>query len=173
MAKIFRTPHRVKLPKSRHEVEEFGRGKKGLIICEKCNIFYYKKSWHHNADAFVAKRENKDLPVNFTLCPACRMIKNKQYEGKVIVRNIPEKLKNEALNLIDGYCERAFLKDPLDRLVGINLIGRDVIVTVTENQLAGKLARKIKDSFNKVKIKVSFSKEPGDVALAKVEFLER
>ena len=164
---------RFKNPRFKRDTHEFVGGKGGLLICEKCNIFYYKKSWHHNADAFVAKRENKDLSVKFTLCPACQMIKNRQYEGEVIIKNSPAKLKNEVINLANAYCDRAFLRDPLDRLAGIRFVGSDIIVTTTENQLANKLAKKIKDAFNKVKTKTSFQKSPGDLARVVVEFLEK
>jgi NMD protein affecting ribosome stability and mRNA decay len=172
MTKIFKTPHCVKLPKSQHEVEEFA-AKKGLLICEKCNIFYYKKSWHHNADKFIAEREDKDLPLNFILCPTCQMVKNKQYEGRIVIKNIPEKLKEELVNLIKAYCRRAYLKDPLDKLIDVKKEGKDIIVTTTENELANKLGKKIKDTFNKVIVKTSFIKEPGDTALVKIEFLEK
>lgn len=164
---------RFKNPRRKRDTHEFTGGKKGLVICEKCNIFYFKKSWHHNADTFIAKSENKDLAVKFTTCPACQMIKNRQYEGEVIIRNVPIKFKNELLNLVNAYCDRAFLKDPLDRLAGISFVGEDISVKVTENQLANKLAKKIKDAFNKVKTKTFFQKSPGDVARVTVEFLEK
>ncbi|MBI3046173.1 MAG: hypothetical protein HYY86_01340 [Candidatus Harrisonbacteria bacterium] len=175
MAEIKKTAKRLnfKNPRLRRDAHEFPGGGKGLVICEKCDIFYYQKSWHHNADAFIAKRENKDLPVKFAVCPACQMIKNRQYEGEVIIRNVPEKLKNEVINLANAYCDRAFLKDPLDRLAAIGFVGSDISVRVTENQLANKLGKKIKDAFNKVKTKTSFQKSPGDVARVIVEFLEK
>ena len=31
----------------------------------------------------------KDVPVKFELCHACQMIKNRQYEGRIIVKNLP------------------------------------------------------------------------------------
>ena len=169
--KIFKKPYRIKLPKSRHEVEELGKGKKGLIICEQCNIFYYKKSWHHSADSFIAERENKDLPVNFALCPACKMIKNRQYEGIMTIKNVPVKFEVELVNFIKGYCRRAYSRDPLDRLIKIKKSGNNLIVTVTENELANKLGKKIKNLFNKVKTKTVFLGKPSDVARVDVEFL--
>jgi len=172
MAKEFHSNYgKIKRPRSQHEVEEFGKGKKGLLICEKCSNFYYLKAWHHSADAYIAKRENKDMPVGFTLCPACTMVKNKQYEGRVLIKNIPEKLRSELMGLIEGFCRRAYDRDPMDRLITIKKEGRDFSVTVTENELANKLAQKIKSTFNGVKTKTSFNKEPGDTALVVVEFL--
>ena len=42
-------------------------------------------------------------------------------------------------------------------------------ITTTENELANKLAHKIKDSFN-VKSKTKFAPEPSDVAEITIEF---
>lgn len=174
MAKIFKSNYRkIKLPKSRHAAEEFGGGKKGVLICENCGIFYYKKSWHHNADEFIAKRENKDLPVGFTFCPACAMIRNKQYEGILLVKNVPANKAGEVIKLIKNYGGRAYEMDPLDRVIEAREESGMIVAKTTENELAIKLAKKIKDAFNKVKIKISFSREPGDVARAEVEFLEK
>lgn len=65
------------------------------------------------------------MPVNFTLCPACQMIKNKQFEGKVTILNVPEKLSEELVNLIKGFCERAYSRDPINpRLKTHKLNGR-------------------------------------------------
>ncbi len=160
-----------RLSSPRKQAEAFGGAKKGIIICETCKIFYYKKSWHHDADAFIAARENKDMPVSFALCPACAMIKNKQYEGKVTIKNIPDAQKVDLLNLIKGYCERAFDRDPLERLIAVTSIGTAATVTLTNNQLAQRLGKKIKDAFNKVKLTTAYLREPGDVANVIVEFL--
>lgn len=172
MSKVFKSPYNIKLPKSRHEVEASGGGKKGLLICKSCNVFYYQKAWHHNADTFISKREDKDLRINFVLCPACQMIKNNQYEGEVVIKNTPIKLKEELINLVKGYCRRAYLRDPLHRLIEIKNNNQGIQVTVTENELANKLAKKIKETFHKVKTRTFFTKEPGDVARVVVEFTE-
>jgi len=159
-----------KLPESRHGAGEFSKGKKGLLICEKCSKFYYLKAWHHSADAYIAKRENKDMPIGFTLCPACTMVKNKQYEGMVIIKNIPEKVRRELIGLIEGFCKRAYDRDPLDRLIDIKKEGAVLAVTTTENELASKLAQKIKSTFNGVTVRTSFDKVSKGAALAIVEF---
>lgn len=171
MGKTSKYFNKVKLPKSRHEFEEFGKGKKGLAICGNCDIFYYQKSWHHNADTFISKRGNKDMPVNFVLCPACQMIKNRQYEGKIVVQKIPSAVESELINLIKNFSQKAFSIDPLHRLIGIKKEKGNLIATTTENELANKIAKKIKSVFHKVKAKVSFNKEPSDVALVTIEFV--
>ena len=181
MAKIFKKSYDIKLPKSHHEAEEF-TAKKGLVLCESCGAVYYKKHWHHNLERLnspevksVSDVGKKDTSVKFLLCPACAMIKNKQYEGRIIIQNVPKQIQKELEELILGYGKRAYDRDPMHRLIEVNKNtsdgGKNVWqVTTTENQLANKLAKKIKSAFHKTKSKVRFNAEPGDVAEIALEF---
>ena len=169
MANIFKRPYKVNLPKAQHEVEEFGAGKKGLVMCQNCDSAYFKKSWHHDLEN-IEVSEKKDVPIKFVLCPACQMIKNKQYEGRIVMKNVPEKSGVKLEELITGFCRRAFERDPMDRLIEIKKSAGKWIVTTTENQLANKLAQKIKSSFSGVKTKTKFNKEPSDVAEVTIDF---
>lgn len=177
MAKIFRKQYAVKLPKRLNEEEEFGPGKKGLIICPDCKSVYYKKHWHHsieklnNSEVKGISKAPKKLPMRFALCPACKMIKNKQFEGQIILKNIPSNLANEVEGLINGFGDRAYKRDPMDRVISIKKKAKSWEVTTTENELANKLANKIKNSFNRVKIiKDNFGPEPSDVVYITIEF---
>src|SRR3989344_2153907 len=85
-----------------HELSGLG---KGVIFCEKCGIVYYKKSWHHSL--LNLKSIKEEAPVKFVLCPACQMVKNRQFEGGVSIFNVPKKLETELLNFIEGFCRRA------------------------------------------------------------------
>lgn len=161
------------LPSPRRRVEPFGGAKKGIVICKTCNIFNYKKGWHHNADKFISVRANKDIPVSFATCPACTLIKSRQCLGKITIKNVPAAQKKDLLNLIKGYCERAFDRDPLERLISVTAAGSSVTVKTTNNQLAQRLGKKIKDAFNKVKLKIAYLREPGDVANVTIEFLAK
>jgi hypothetical protein len=160
--------------KPKRDSEEFGGGKKGLIICSACGATYYKKSWHHSADRFESK---KGASVKLVLCPADQMIKNKQYEGKVVIKNLPKEIETEVINLIKNTAKMAFEKDPMHRLISIGKGGilpareGELAVLTTENELAVSIAKKIKNSHaNKAELKISYSKEPSDVAIAIVEF---
>ena len=175
MANIFKRPYKVNLPKAQHEVEEFGAGKKGLVMCQNCDSAYFKKSWHHDLEN-IEVSEKKDVPIKFVLCPACQMIKNKQYEGRIVIKNVPEKSGVKLEELINEFCRRAYDRDPMDRLIEIKKShstssGQAVWeVTTTENQLANKLAQKIKSSFSGVKTKTKFNKEPSDVVEVIADF---
>ena len=99
------------------------------------------------------------------------MIKNRPYEGIVTVKNIPAEKEKELINLIKNFCQTAFSIDPRHRLIAIKKEGSNLTVTLTENELANKLGKKIRDAFKKVKIKTSFVGDPSDVVMVTVEFL--
>jgi NMD protein affecting ribosome stability and mRNA decay len=144
-------------PKSKKEEQEYGRGKKDILICEKCGAFYWYKSWHHSLDDYPELSENKD--VKFTLCPACKMIENGQYEGELILENVLEEKKEEIENLINNFGELAYQKDPMDRIISIEDIAKGMIrVLTTENQIAKRLAKKLKRTY-KAKVKFIYSKK--------------
>lgn len=151
-----------------HTEHEFPKGVKGIVFCGTCGIAYYKKSWHRNLRYF--KSFEKDMPVAFRTCPACQMIKNKQYEGMVRLVGVPKNLQGEVERLIRGYGERAEQRDPLDRVIGIKKVSNGFEVTTTENQLAQKLARKITETFKTARLAVSHSARPSDVAFITVTF---
>ncbi len=167
MAKKFKSQYKNRPTKPEHEMEEFGSGKKGLILCPKCKAAYFGKAWHHSEVNF---KGGEDAPVKFMLCPADAMIKNKQYEGKLVIKNIPKEAAEEIVNLIGNVAESAFAKDPMHRLISLKKVGNDLVGLTTENELAVSMAKKIKNSHKKSKITISYSDEPADIAVAVVEF---
>lgn len=166
--------------KSRHSMEEFGPGKKEFIFCSYGEAVYYKKSWHHTSEFFTKIPHLKEeRGITFKLCPTHQMIKNKQYEGEIIIKNIPEKFRKDLLRLIQNMGETAERIDVLDRILELRnkeqlfdaAQGRELRITTSENQLAQKIARKIKETFaKKTRVKISRAKE-GDVVRVTVNFL--
>ncbi|MDP3015378.1 MAG: NMD3-related protein [bacterium] len=142
--------------------------KSGLVFCKVCDAVYYKKSWHRNLRHYKNLKEN--LAVKFSLCPACAMIKNRQFEGEIIIKNIPIKIKSDLINLAKTFAARAYQRDPMDRLIAIKENEEGLRITTTENQLAVKLAKKIKETFKKVEMKISYSPAPSDVVYVKLVF---
>ncbi|MEE8131470.1 MAG: NMD3-related protein [Candidatus Paceibacterota bacterium] len=158
----------IELPLEKTGKREIPKGKLGLVFCKECNSVYYKKSWHHNLRYLKKLREN--LPIKFAICPACKMLKNRQFEGQIEIANIPQKISKELVNLIKSFCRRAYQRDPMDRLISIKNTKEGIIITTTENQLAVRLAKKIKQTFKKVKMKISYSSAPSDVVYVKLVF---
>jgi len=158
---------------SRHAAEEFGPGKHEFVFCPRGEAVYYKKSWHHASDFFTATKLSfvDKKGVKFKLCPIHEMIKNKQYEGEIVIKNIPVKFKSELVRLIENMGETATRIDVLDRILDLRFKNKDLRITTSENQLAWKIARKVTEVFKKkAQAKISRAKE-GDLVRINVLFI--
>jgi len=155
----------LRLPPSRTEFEEFGLAMAGRAVCSGCGSFYFEKSWHH-----PSRDKSKIYGAPFIMCPACRMIKDRVFEGELIIENVPEKSFGELEKLIRAYSARAFEEDCQHRLIDLLGYEDSIVATTTENQLANKLAKKIKDAFNRVDIKITNARAPSDFNLVKIVF---
>lgn len=133
---------------------EFPEGKGGIVFCKTCSSVYFKKSWHHNLRRHSTLSE--DTTVHFTLCPVCIMIQNKKYEGRIVISNIPSGARENLENLIHAFTHRAYQRDPMDRLIEIKKKNGAWEISTTENQLAVKLAKKIKEVYKKVEMNISY-----------------
>jgi hypothetical protein len=162
MRKFFPKNFPWHFPKSKKEEQEFGKAKKDIFVCKACNCFYWYKSWHHSLDDYPELKETKD--IKFTLCPACRMIKEKKYEGEILLENVSDK-KEEIENLISNFSEIAFDRDPMARIISIEEVAKGMLrVLTTENQIAKKLAKKIAKAY-KGKIFITYSKRESTIRI--------
>ena len=113
----------------------------------------------------------KDVPVKFALCPACEMIKNHQYEGRITIKNLPVGSERSLRELAEGFGRRAHDQDPMHRLISIKKLDNgNWEIKTTENEMANKLAHKIKTSFSHVKSRTHFAGDPSDVAEIVIDF---
>ena len=140
----------------------------GIIFCKVCKAVYYKKSWHHNLEEGL-KKIKETAPVHFTTCVACDMVARGEFEGEIIIENVPPKIKTDLTHLAESFGKRAYEKDPMDRVIAITREGSGMRITTTENQLAVKLAKKINEAF-KGKAKILYSAKPSAVARIKISF---
>lgn len=155
-------------PKKRENISEFKKGSREYVICPECSSVYYHKSWHRAFEGDKHFTENKN--VKFAICPADKMIKNKQFEGQIILENVPEILRGDLFNLIENMGERAFKHDPMDRIISIKDKKDAIEVLTTENQLAVRIAKKIQNIFGKRidgrgEIKYSHGEDPARIFL--------
>lgn len=150
-------------PKSKKEESEFGKSKKGVIICKKCNAMLWQGSWRHESK--IKRNIKKNKHNGFSTCPACKMIEDNMYEGELIIQNVNPEMKKYIINAIKNKGEKGFKNDSQDRVISVNdnHNGKMNIFT-TENQLALKIARKIKKSFNGT-MKVIYSKKESVVRI--------
>ena len=174
MTTIFKTPSRGKLPQRGREAkhEEFDGGEKGFVVCPKCHNIFFKKSWHHPGSSSLVKEEvRRTKETHFKLCPACVMVKEHTYEGEINISDVPARYEAELMHLVAAFNARAQKRDPQDRIIDIEQVKGGYRITTTEDQLAVRMAKKIKGVFNKVDLHISYSREPYEVARINVKFL--
>lgn len=177
----------------REQKKEYGSGKEDYVICPHCQSVYAGKGWHHKSE-FDIERLKKQEKVREEQCPACEMIKEKRFQGEVIITGPPSDKKNQIKNIAENYGEKAFKEDPMDRVISIQekevkrptakekrgkesrdeVKGRiDIRILTTENQLAVRIAKKIEESFGqKPELDIKHSHKD-KVSRAKVEFSDK
>ncbi|MFA7142239.1 MAG: NMD3-related protein [Candidatus Paceibacterota bacterium] len=127
----------------------------------KRNHIYPKKEIRKNKKGYLAcKKCNTSLLYSSYLCNACKMIESSTCEGKIIIKNINEKIKSLLINNIKNRGIKSFKNDPKNRIININEEKKEINILTSKNKLALKIAKKIKKSF-KAKMKISYSdKDP-------------
>lgn len=138
---------RHKPKKSNKEFEEFGPGKKDIIICPNCSCVYYCKSWHHTATNYP--HLNEDKKVIFKICPACNMKAQREWEGEIRIKDVPKERVDELMSIIIHCSKRAFEKDPMDRVLSVDSEKNNISVYTSENQLAIIIAKKLASALKK------------------------
>lgn len=147
--------------RSRKEESEFGLAEKEFILCSDCGSAYFDKSWHHRLEEEKGAHFKAERRVRFELCPACKMGKNKLFEGELVVKlkAKSEKLKTDVLNTIKNSDEQARDRDPMDRILWTEERGDGLHIFTSENQLAVKMGKKLESSFPKSTLEIKHSGE--------------
>lgn len=149
-----------------------GRARRGIAVCSSCGNVYYRKEWHARSAAhgMLSRARREGGSVTRVLCPACSLVGSRLFEGEIILRNLPSTIEEEVLRLVRGFAKRALRRDPQHRIIAVEHLKNAWRITTTENQLAVRLAKKIRDTFNRVAIKISYSREPFEVGRVNVAF---
>lgn len=173
-ARIFSKKSAVKLPERHKEPQhdEYGQARKEITMCRRCHGILIKNVWRPAGFQWPKNMRLPHTKTKLILCPACKMIESNLYEGELLILDVPEKEKTELLRLISAFSDRARMHDHQDRIIDLKKRGNGFRVTTTENQLAVKLGKKIRDTFKKdrVRYSVSYSQEPYEVARVRLEF---
>ena len=147
--------------RSRKEESEFGLGQKEFLKCSDCGVVYFDKSWHHGLLEEKQEHLKENRQFKFTLCPACKMAKDKIFEGEVVVKlkSKNEKVKSDVLNTIKNSDEQARERDPMDRILWAEDKGDEVRFFTSENQLAVRIGKKLESSFLGSKLEIKHTGE--------------
>lgn len=121
----------------------------------------FSKKWHHSIDALNTHHKPTLQVHNKALCRACNMIQDHLFEGALFIEECLERHKEVLLRLIHDFGTLAQEIDPQHRIINMDKIKQKAYrVTTTENQLAARLAKKIKEVFKTVEVHLPHSKEP-------------
>lgn len=147
--------------RSRKEESEFGLGQKEFLKCSECGVVYFDKSWHHGLLEEKQEHLKENRQFKFTLCPACKMKKDKIFEGEVVIMLKAKnyKLKADVMNTIKNSDKQGQDWDPLDRILWMEDKGNEIRIYTSENQLAVRIGKKLNSSFPGSKLEIKHSGE--------------
>ena len=160
----------VRTPQRHAEARKnINRTHKGMLLCEECGHIFIKKEWVNPRTSKVSKVSG---PLQMTMCDACKMENKHMYEGEIIIEGVPDRFRDELYNLIRSYGKRAMGIDSQHRVLEFKKNkGKNYRVTTSENQLAVRLAKKIKEVFRGiVNLYISHSREPFKVNRVRLVF---
>ena len=150
--------------RSKKDEQEFGLAKKEFIICPNCESVFFDKAWHYSLEKDIKHLENRGSRfknLKFKICPACRMEKDKTFEGELVITLSKEKLteKNEIINVVKNSDKQARAHDPMDRVLWIEYEGNEIRVLTSENQLAVRIGKKLESAFKGGTLEIKHSHE--------------
>lgn len=151
--------------------DESGKAEKKLVVCTRCHQTRISKKWRSVASLLTKNLTAHKEGVHFVMCPACTMITKKLYEGEIIVDGVSPARETELLHMVASFGARAQEIDPQDRIIAIEHTKKGQLrITTTENQLAQKIAKKIKSTFKKTTMDIAYSKEPFEFTRIQMQF---
>ncbi len=139
-AKKYNTDYRKKVDKDRDSYLP-RRSPEGLLYCRGCGSIYYRRRWTLRPPQEVLDRAESGDAVRFTLCPACRKLREHYPLGELRLAGIPERDKQEVLRLLRNEEGRAREKNPLESIMRLEMDGDAWKVETTTEKLAQRLGR--------------------------------
>ncbi len=117
------------------------RSPEGLLYCRGCGSIYHRRRWTLKPPREVIAQTESGRDLRFTLCPACRKLREHYPSGELRLAGIPAGEKGELLRLLRNEEKRAREKNPLERIMHLET-GRDEWkVETTTEKLAQRLGR--------------------------------
>lgn len=116
-------------------------------LCERCQAVWRKGKW--SLDPEVRKEALRFKKPHKVLCPACRRAEEGYPAGMVYLKgDFLFSHKDEILNRIKNEEAAALSKNPLDRIIRFEDMGKEgIIVETASNRLATKLGKVVEQAF--------------------------
>ena len=127
-------------------------------MCQNCHVIYRHKHWHFDPQEF--ERMQNDPEVLWVTCPACAKIAEHYPEGIVTLRgDYLWQHEHEIRNLLENEAGKVLNKNPLSRIIQINVHDEELVIETTERKLAEHLGRVLNRAHHG-ELKFSWSRSP-------------
>lgn len=133
--------HRKPLPTKDEQLAE-----RGPAFCPKCYLIWHNKRWQVETPKLSPLLDRPDLRA--TLCPACRQIELKHYDGEVVLHGKGIGHNPAALLGLIHHTEHIVRSDnPLNRIAALE-VGPDAIALSTVGTfLAERIGKEVGKAF--------------------------
>lgn len=126
--------------------------------CPVCGNIYTNKQWYRSDQIDV----DEDQQIHSYTCPGCSKVQDGYYYGELTVTGqFIAKHHEEISHLIQNEVHRAQEKNPLSKLVQVEVEGDKLNLRTTNSKLAERIGRKLNQAYK------------GDLEIDKSEYITR
>jgi NMD protein affecting ribosome stability and mRNA decay len=117
------------------------------VVCSRCQAIFTGQRWYLKEQVDPEKLRNH--PVHFTVCPACRKIRDRSPGGVVhLSGKFVQDHKDDILNLIRNEGDRAMAINPLERIMDVEGNGTGYQVLTTNEKLAQRIGKALHKAYS-------------------------
>lgn len=116
-------------------------------ICTRCHSYLETDHWLYGERRYRELQAQPD--VHEMLCPGCKRVERRLYEGEVIVRHQWDAVsKQEVLNLIHNEEARIRVANPAARIALLEDRGDELYILTTTQFLAERIGKELRKSYH-------------------------
>lgn len=122
-------------------------GTPGTAICTGCHAIWQRKRWHLDEAAYAQMLE--DATVSHEVCPACRQIEQRMYDGEVFIESPLVQTDGDAIaHLLRNTEARIRQNNPLARLAAVETRGERMHVLTITPFLAERVGKELQKAYD-------------------------
>ena len=113
---------------------------KGVLQCSGCGAFHHRRHWTLTPPAGFGSPAHKHL----VFCPACRKVRDRFPGGELALHGVAAGNRGEIARILRNEESRAREKNPLERIMRMDVVTDGWRIETTTEKLAQRLGRSIK-----------------------------
>jgi NMD protein affecting ribosome stability and mRNA decay len=127
-------------------------------LCTTCHAAFHRNRWTRDSETYRELELSSKL--NKVTCPACQKIDAGYPEGIVTLRgNYLWKHEDEIRNILKNEENKAYNKNPLERIIRVTRQEDELVIETTEEKLAEHLGRVLQRA-HRGELKISWAGNP-------------